>query len=890
MLRPDGYVKVLDFGLAKLVEADRVEADRRDASLTAEGAMLGTPLYMSPEQARGLPVDARTDLWSLGVVLYELAAGRPPFSGDTASDLIAAILLADPAPLPGDVPEELARILRRALRRPLDERYQTAGEMARDLERLARGAKPARGRAGPTEVNTSADALTLELAGGDGTAPEALARQTNLAGDARPLLGREAELRDITSELRRSEVRLLTLTGAGGTGKTELARAVGRELLDEFEGGVFFVDLSAVHGPAMVAPAIAQALGVREAGTASLADVLGRHLRDERALLVLDNFEQVLDAAPMLPRLLDAAPRLKVLVTSRALLRLRVEREYAVPPLGLPTGQSPLPAAELERYGAVALFVERAREVRRGFALTEENGGAVAEICRRLDGLPLAIELAAARLKLLSAQALLARLEDRLKLLTGGARDLPQRQQTMRDAIAWSYDLLEDGEKLAFERLSVFAGGFTLEAGEQVASCELRVASPEGNPDSDLTTYTSRSAQLATLDVLTSLVEKSLLRQEEGMGGEPRFRMLEVVREYARERLQARGVARDAERRHAELFLELAREAWKGTTESARTPEWLGRLEEEGGNLKAALAWWLEHDVEACLRLASSLDSYWNVRGHYREGRAWIEAALGRSSAGSPVPDRARSKALHMLSSLACEQGDYTAARAFAAERLPLVRAAGDERNVAWTMIDFGVVAHRQGDNAAARSAFEEALTVARKLGDKRLTACALTSLGQAARSDGEYAVARSFNEEALALFKEIKEMAAIGVSLDNLGAVAYLEGDFAASTSYYTAALEAYRELGFKNGISTALDGLAALAMKRGELERAARLAGAAEALRESLGAVLDAADQAFRDGYVAELRESLGEEALARALAAGRELAPEQAVSDALDGAPEA
>src|SRR5215207_8989962 len=408
-------------------------------------------------------------------------------------------------------------------------------------------------------------------------------RRNNLPAQPTPLVGRERELEEALALLRASHVRLLTFTGPGGTGKTRLGLQAAAELTDEFEDGVFFVALAAIADPTLVAPAITRTLGLAESGNQTAEELLEGYLRDRQVLLVLDNFEQVLESASLLDALLSAAPGLKVLATSRTALRLYGEHEFPVPPLSLPDIASLPPVEHLTRYEAVRLFVDRARAIRPDFSLTEENAPAVIEICSRLDGLPLAIELAAARIKLLPPQAMLSRLGNRLKLLTGGARNLPERQRTLRNAIAWSHEMLDEGEKTLFARLAVFSGGSTLEAIEAVCDAE-----------GDL--------PVDALDGVSSLLDKSLLRQEEGLEGEPRFAMLETIREYAREELEESGDAEEVKRAHAEYFLALAEEAdpeLKGPGQL----EWLQRLETEHDNMRAAFTWALrQEEVELGLQ------------------------------------------------------------------------------------------------------------------------------------------------------------------------------------------------------------------------------------------------------------------------------------------------
>src|SRR3712207_5734721 len=398
------------------------------------------------------------------------------------------------------------------------------------------------------------------------------AYRNNLPLQPTPLIGREKEVAEVCERLSRSEVRLLTLTGAGGTGKTRLGLHAAAELTGEFEDGVFFVSLAAIRDPQLVVPAVARMLGVKEAGGQPLLESLEYYLDEKHILLMVDNFEQVLEAAPMVTELLSTAPNLKVLATSRIPLRLYGEHEYSVPPLALPDPRRSPSVERLTQYEAVRLFVERAQAAKADFSETNENAPAVAEICYRLDGLPLAIELAAARIKVLSPQKMLERLGNRLKLLTGGARDLPERQRTLRSTIEWSYGLLGEGEKVFFARLSVFAGGRTLEAIEAICDAE-----------SDL--------PVDVLDGLGSLVDKNLLKQEEGVGREPRFVMLETIHEYAREKLQESEEGEDIRRLHAEYFLALAEEADPGLEEGAQQAVWVERLEEEHDNIRAALSW-----------------------------------------------------------------------------------------------------------------------------------------------------------------------------------------------------------------------------------------------------------------------------------------------------------
>jgi predicted ATPase/tRNA A-37 threonylcarbamoyl transferase component Bud32 len=861
MVRPDGYVKVLDFGLAKLTErqltAVDAEAQTKTLIKTLAGVVLGTAVYMSPEQARGLEVDERTDIWSLGVVLYEMVAGRLPFDGPTTSDVIAVILHHEPPSLlryRSDVPAELERIMEKALTKEREERYQTAKDLLIDLKRLKQRLEFDAEMERTLTPEESRERIEASLQKSHQGAPNNLSRQMT------PLIGREVELGEVKKLLRQPEVRLVTLTGVGGTGKTRLAQQVAQDLLEEFSDGIFFIDLSATADPELIASSIAQPLTVKEAGSRPLSESLKDFLSDRQMLLVLDNFEQLLAGAPLVKELLTAAAALKVLVTSRAPLRLNGEHEFPVPPLALPETKRLPPALDLTSYAAVALFVGRAAAVSPVFALTGENALAVAEICTRLDGLPLAIELAAARVKLLSPQMILARLENRLKLLTGGARNLPARQQTMRGAISWSYDLLDESEKKLLNRLAVFAGGCTLEAAESVCGAG-------GDLDVEV------------LDGIASLIDKSLVVQKEQADGESRFRMLEVVREYALEALQASGEEDALRRLHAGYFLALAEEA-EPELWGAKTTEWLAKLEEEHDNLRAALQWSSESDAETAVRLVGAIRQFLSVHGHLTEGRRWMEAALERSDARTPR----RWKALLGAGLMAWRQGDFRSARKFHEEGVAAVRVTKDKRQIGLAIRDLGAVAFLQGDLTAARAFLEESLAIGRELGDERMIGSSLNALGELARADGDYAAARPLYEEAQTFQSQAGNKEGMGITHMNLGAVAYWECDLRAAHLHFMKGLAMAQELEHRASISLCLDGLAAVAMKRGDLERAARLAGAAAALRESIGYKQETADRLFCDTYIAELRAALFEEAFTAAYEEGRALRTDDAIVLAL------
>ena len=554
------------------------------------------------------------------------------------------------------------------------------------------------------------------------------ARRNNLPAQPSALVGREREISEVCGRMREPGIRLLTLTGPGGTGKTRLGLQAAADLLDEHRDGVFFVGLADINDTALVPTAMAGALGVVESAELPLEDVLKEYLGRRELLLVLDNFEQVLDAVPLVGKLLSACPKLKVLATSRATLRLNGEQEYPVPPLTLPDPGRLPPVEMLERYEAVRLFAERARAVKPGFVL-DGDAPAVAEICARLDGLPLAIELAAARTRLLPPKAMLKRLGDRLKFLTGGARDLPGRQQTLRGAIDWSHDLLDEEDRHLFRRMSVFSGGRTLEAMEAICDAE---------------------GDLDVLAAVESLLEKSLLRQEEGPEDEPRFVMLETIHEYAREKLEDSGEAVQTRRLHAEYFLALAEEAepeFVGPDQIA----WMDRIEAEHDNMRAALSWCMERREEWALRLAGALEVFWIARCHFSEGRRWSEEALTKVEEVSP----ARAKVLQGSGFMAFKEGDYEKARQSLEQSLALCRQSGDMKGEARSLCFLGEMATDLHDLKRASGLLAQSASISRRLGDEPDLAYTMNNLGALALYRGDLVEANTTLEEAMVLARD---------------------------------------------------------------------------------------------------------------------------------------
>ena len=644
-------------------------------------------------------------------------------------------------------------------------------------------------------------------------APRTLdAKPNNLPTQLTSFVGREEQIAEIRQLLART--RLVTLTGPGGTGKTRLALQVAAETLTDYRDGCFFVDLAPITDPALVPAVIAGALGVPEAPGMPITEGLQAHLRERELLLVVDNFEQVAIAAPVLEELLTAAPRVKALITSRVVLSLRGEHEYPVPPLQPPDLDLKTDPADLTRFDAVRLFTERALAVQPRFRLTAQNARAVSEITARLDGLPLAIELAATRIKVLSPQELLPRLDRSLALLTSGARTLPERQRTLRGAIAWSYDLLTEPERRLFARLSVFSGGWSLAAAE-------RVAQPE-------------ELSLNALDGLASLVDKSLIRVDE-QDDQSRFSMLETIREFGQEQLLASGESESVRRRHGEYFLELAVEAEAHLT-GVDQSQWLDTLEVELGNLRAALRWAVDAGMaQLAQQAAGALWRFWHQHGHLAEGRTWVDEILAMPAGQQPTA--ARGKALTGAGGIAWWQVDHPAARAYYDEALAVERQVGDAVRIAEALYNDAFAVGAAGDVQAATGMFEASLSLYRQVNDEHGVARVLVMLvlpdAQAARWD--LVIARI--EEAVSIWRRLGERLQLAFDLIWL---AFAYGRAARRRAAHEAAIEAlsiFREADNATGIALAFRDLAFLAVGEGRPHDALRFAGVAASLHERIG-----------------------------------------------------
>ena len=640
-----------------------------------------------------------------------------------------------------------------------------------------------------------------------------LARPNNLPQMTTPFVARDHELKEILALLDAN--RLVTLTGPGGTGKTRLAMATAAEALLDFDDGAFAVFLSPVSDPGLVASTIATALGVREQGTTPIADSVTDYLSDKHMLLVLDNFEQVVSAAPFVASLLASASRLTVLVTSRAALRISGEQQYPVPPMTLPDLKRLPPLEALSGYEAVSLFVQRARAVKPDFRLTEENAHAIAEICWRLDGLPLAIELAAARVRLLGVGDILTRLDKRLSLLTGGARDLPARQQTLRDAIAWSYNLLDEPLRAFFMRLAVFVGGWTLQAADEIC-----------NPDGEL--------GVDTLDALGALTEGSLVRQVETESDQTRFRMLQTIREYGLELLESSPGADEVKDRHARFFLDLAEEVSPRLTtadaEAARA------LEMDHDNLRAVLRWALvRQEVEVALRLGTSLWRFWQLNSHLAEGRRWLSDILALPAAEQRT--KLRAGALMALGSITYWQNDFEPTRAGYLEALEISRAIGDRPGTAEALYNTGFLSLLDRDPAGARPFYEESRALARELGDDHAAARAIWGLSMCALQERNLEAARALADEGLALFEALDDWFGISTVRFVYFQIARLTGNVDEAYRITRLTLEDVRLSDDFAAYSAVIEMLMAIESMRGRHESALRMGGAAEAMRTLYG-----------------------------------------------------
>ncbi len=771
LLTTDGTVKIVDFGVAKVAGGDT----------TRTGNVMGTVAYMSPEQVQGKRVDHRTDLWSLGVVLYQMLTGLQPFQGEDIPSTISSILLQTPDPLAHsveDVPRALQGIVNRLLAKDPNSRYPDEAELIADLKLSA-----------PVAISQQA---------GEDPQESRPSLPNYLPTSLTTFIGREQEIEQVKTLL--SHTRLLTLMGSGGSGKTRLALQVLAEVAHDFEDGICFIGLAPITDSGLVGSTIARVLGVREMGGLPIQERLIKFLQDVRGLLLLDNFEQVVEAAPLVVSLLEACPSLKILVTSRASLHVQGEQEFPVPPLVLPeAGDLPSPK-QLAKYEAVALFLERAKAVRPDFKLDDDNATTVAEVCVRLDGLPLAIELAASRIKLLPPRAILARLEHRFDLLTHGGREVPARHRTLREAIGWSYELLNKDEKKLFRRTAVFAGGHTVQAAAAVHSAGI-------------------GQETELLEGLSSLVDQNLIQQQEQQDGEPRFHRLETIREFSLECLRASGEEAAVRRNHLDYVLGLAEQAEPHLT-GPEQGTWLNRLAQEQDNLRAALDFALEVDEQAASRLGAALGRFWLVHGHLNEGSEQLGRVLAQE--GSSVLPATRAQLLTAAGTLAHNRGYVAVARSFFEESLTLYREQDDKQGIADTLSNLGWMAFRLGDYSPAWTLSEESLALQRELGQKRGTALALNNMGWVTHHQGNFSKARRLYQEVLGLQQERGDERGTAFALTCLGWAACEQGDAERGRALLEQAQTLFRRIGERQLLAFCTSLLARAVYHLGDAEQA--------------------------------------------------------------------
>jgi non-specific serine/threonine protein kinase len=885
LLTRSGRAKVADFGLAKRLEGASGPASAPVATvshLTEAGVVTGTVSYMSPEQTRGDALDGRSDLFSLGVVLYEAATGRIPFEGPSALTVIHEIAMVEP-PAPSRIKQGLPRafdgIVARAMAKERERRFGRGSEIAAALRALLEG---------PSTAVESSEGLQ--------TQPTRVAN--NLPISLTSFVGRQDEMEEVARLL--ASARLVTLLGSGGCGKTRLAIQVARNLLESYPDGAWMVELAALSDPSLVPQSVATALGLREEPERPLLATLAEHMGSRTLLLVLDNCEHLTPACAALARaLLEAAPAIRILATSRQALGVPGESLWRIPSLSIPDPRgAPLPRQLLSRYGAVRLFVDRAAAAQATFALTDQNAWTVAQICGRLDGIPLAIELAAARVKVLPVAQILGRLEDRFRLLTYGSAATLPRQQTLRATVDWSYDLLESKEQQLFHRISVFAGGLSLEAAEAVCS-------GDGIGEEEI------------LDLLAHLVDKSLLTPEEGFENTARYRMLETLRAYGRERLQHAGGWDRYVDRHGEFYRALAERA-EPELMGPEQASWLNRLEEEHDNFRQAIEGASGRgNFARGLSLCGNVWRFWWIRGLWQEGNGRLCKILDLAEARDRSPERA--KALHgavvisrglgdyaashtridswisiaretedreelalslkELGNLAYVKGDHTAAKSAYEESLVHFRGVGDRHGIAAVLHNLGSLSLGQEDFSRARRFYEESLALERELGDRTNEAVSLNGLGTAARAHGDDSAALAYQEQGLALQRELGDRSGIAYSLGELGLLAANAREFARAKSYLVESLAILREMGDRQAMVDALERFAALEFRQDQPERALILYGASRALREMLGVEPMPSDRRRIQGELETLWDLVGADGASEIFSKGRSMTLEKA-----------
>ncbi len=839
ILLADGIALVADFGIARALRSGRGNGDNPASTLTVFGLALGTPAYMSPEQFTADEVDGRSDLYSLGCVLFEMLAGEPPFAGPTVESLLRMHLTAEPRPvseLRPTVPLGLVRVIARALAKDPDNRFQTAAQFA---EAVA------------TVVSGGITPITID---GATDTPNNLPRQRTR------FIGRDRELAECARLL--GETRLLTLTGIGGSGKTRLALRLAESMLPTFPDGVWFADLAPLVDAARVPATVAAALGLSEAPDKPVMDVIREHVRGKRALILLDNCEHLLGAAAdFADALLTADESVRLVATSREGLGIEGERLVAVRSMTVPTDARG-DFTVFEQSDAVRLFVDRAQAARRDFTLGPDNAAAIAEICRRLDGIPLALELAAARVKVLSVEQIRARLDDRFRLLTGGSRSAVPRQQTLLATIQWSYDQLTEDEQRLLRRLSVFAGGWTLESATAVAG--------------------DGADEFQVLDLLTRLIDKSLVLVDQGSASEARYGMLETVRQYGQDRLVDAGEADAIRERHFAEFKSLAERFY--AEKFVREEFWGRRLATENDNLQMALLFVRDRDPERYLDLVGALGYFWWGRSRIIEGREHINAALARSS---PHPvRRTYARALRGRAMLTAYEGDKTTARDAMKAGLVMWRELGDQFEISASLETLGWSQFLASEDTEACVTFEELLRVQREVGDPVMVNRAKVGLGQVLVALSRVDEARPISKEIIEFSRQVNDRRSEHSGFHYLADCALIAGNCTESLGLYRESLILAQAIEDRLETSFEVEGIAMSLAGLGDYATALRLQAAVRAEWASHGVNMQIRFwDALIDRYITPARSALGADAAVAASKAGREIAFEDAVAEALD-----
>ncbi len=834
-----GAALLADFGIAHSIST--AVGSERTWAATGAGVMLGTPGYMSPEQIAGEPVDARTDVYALACVLYEMLAGQPPFVAPTAEALFRMHLVVQPRPvteLRPAVSSALAAVIARGLAKTPSDRFETAARFAEAIAAATAASSP--GAAPATRVH-------------------------NLPRLRTQFIGRERELAECARLL--DGTRLLTITGIGGSGKTRLAAQLGERLLDSFPDGVWFADLAPLTDGDRVPSVVAAAMTIREVADENPIETIAKSIGDRRVLILLDNCEHVLTAAAALAHRLLAVDGVRILATSREGLGLDGERLFALRSLDIPSPDAGRDAKLLRECDAVKLFVDRAQLAVHDFALSDRNAPAIADICRRLDGIPLAIELAAARVRVLTPDQIRAKLDDRFRLLTGGSRTALGRHQTLRATLQWSYDLLTEPERQLLRALSVFAGGWTLPHAARVAY---------GDAD-----------EFAALELLGRLIEKSLVVPDRERGDEPRYSLLETVRQYARERLIEAGESAVVRTRHAAAFVDVAERAYEERFVSEE--RWTVALEVEHDNLRAALDFLRDSDHEQYLQLTGALAWFWQARSHLAEGRAHLAAALEGSPADPPRPARAR--ALWGAANSLAWQGSAAAGRPMMERALQMWREVGNLPEVALALEGIGWNQFIGGEDSEALETFQECLRIQQTHADPVLENRARVAVAQVLVALSRVEEARPMAREIIAFTKSHNDRRNEHFGWHFLADCALIEGHCSESLALYQESLRHAQAIGDRLEMSFEVQGVAMSLAGLGHADAALRLAASAKAEWERMGVDLHLRFwDALIDRYLAAARRALGDEAAERSRERGRAMSFDEAMATALSALPQA